>query len=72
MWFYNRRLGAYFFIVAAMVALARVYVGVHYPVDVLGGAAIGVVGAFITLGIRHLLAPLISLILRLMRVLYLA
>jgi undecaprenyl-diphosphatase len=72
MWFYNRRLGAYFFLVAALVALARVYVGVHYPADVLGGAAIGVIGASITLGVRHLLAPLISLILRLMRALYLA
>ena len=72
MWLYNRRLGAYFFIVAALVALARVYVGVHYPVDVLGGAAIGFAGAFVAFGVLHLIAPVVSLILRLMRALYLA
>lgn len=35
-----------FFVLAAAVAFARIYVGVHYPTDVLAGAALGaVVGA---------------------------
>jgi undecaprenyl-diphosphatase len=29
------------FIVAALIALSRVYLGVHYPSDILGGALIG-------------------------------
>ncbi|MBD3170591.1 MAG: phosphatase PAP2 family protein [candidate division Zixibacteria bacterium] len=38
--FLNRR--REFYLVAFMVALSRVYVGVHYPLDVIAGAAIGI------------------------------
>ncbi len=34
-----------FFVVAALVGLSRLYVGVHFPLDVLAGAALGVVVA---------------------------
>jgi undecaprenyl-diphosphatase len=39
---YPRR-GFWFFLCAAAVAYSRIYVGVHYPIDVLGGAVLGVV-----------------------------
>jgi undecaprenyl-diphosphatase len=35
------RLTPYLFVLAAAVAWSRVYVGVHYPLDVLGGAVLG-------------------------------
>lgn len=32
-----------FYVLAALIAFSRAYVGVHYPLDVLAGAALGVV-----------------------------
>jgi len=39
---YNKKLGVWFLAAAALISLARVYVGVHYPSDVLAGAVIGI------------------------------
>ena len=39
---FYRRTAIWLYVVAALVAYSRVYVGVHYPSDVLGGAALGV------------------------------
>ena len=40
-WRYNKRAGAALLVLAAVMAFARVFVGAHYPGDVLGGALIG-------------------------------
>jgi undecaprenyl-diphosphatase len=39
------RLAVSAFVLAALVAWSRVYVGVHWPLDVLGGVALGVLVA---------------------------
>jgi len=55
----NRRIGVLSCLAAVLMAFARVYVGAHYPWDVLGGLAFG---AFVTLlGWRLLRHPLTSL-----------
>ncbi|MGD9905925.1 MAG: phosphatase PAP2 family protein [Vicinamibacterales bacterium] len=38
---------------AALIAVSRVYVGVHYPGDLVGGAVVGVALAWLVLGGRH-------------------
>jgi undecaprenyl-diphosphatase len=41
------RLAPLLYVLAAAVAFSRVYVGVHYPLDVVGGAALGVLIAVV-------------------------
>jgi len=40
-WRYNRRAGTALLLLALVLAFARVFVGAHYPIDVLGGAVLG-------------------------------
>jgi len=42
---WDRRLAVPAFVLAAAIAWSRVYVGVHWPLDVLGGAVLGVLVA---------------------------
>ena len=44
---YNRRTGAMLYFFALVIAVARVIAGIHYPIDVIAGAGIGVVVAYL-------------------------
>jgi undecaprenyl-diphosphatase len=48
-WAYDRTFGALFMALAVVLSVARVYVGTHYPGDVVGGA---VLGAIVALALR--------------------
>ena len=41
-YFYHKRAGIFFFLVSSLIGLGRVFTGVHWPLDILGGIAIGV------------------------------
>ncbi len=43
LYFYDRRTGLIFFLFAILIAISRMVVGVHYPLDVLAGALLGMV-----------------------------
>jgi undecaprenyl-diphosphatase len=49
---------------AAVVSYSRVYVGVHYPLDILVGALIGIVGAILMFNIFKKLSPKVNQSLR--------
>jgi len=53
---YRRAFGLLLLVLAALVGFSRVYVGIHYPADVAGGAAIGVLVALALWFARPLLA----------------
>jgi undecaprenyl-diphosphatase len=45
MYFFHRRAAFWFFAFALLVGLARIAGGVHFPIDILGGLALGVLSA---------------------------
>ena len=42
---YNKFWGIIFFILASFVSVGRIYGGIHYPADILAGAAIGAIAS---------------------------
>jgi len=42
---YNKKAGLVFFLAAFLISIARVFSGVHWPSDILAGAAIGIFSA---------------------------
>jgi undecaprenyl-diphosphatase len=46
-WFFSKRWSVFFFICAILMGIARVMAGVHWPIDILGGAIIGILSAWL-------------------------
>ena len=61
--FLSRKVGIGFLIVATLVALSRVFVGLHYPSDVVAGVLIGAGSAWlVTAAARPLIVRIVDLI----------
>ena len=71
-WMINRRIGSAMYVVALLYGFSRVYAGVFYPLDVVGGALVGVASVGLAHMILKRVEPLPTLSLRLARFLCLA
>lgn len=71
-WLINRRAGSFMALLATLWALARAFAGVHYPLDIVAGAVIGILSEVIVWRGRRFAEPLFRLIIQAGRHLYLA
>ena len=71
-WGVNRRLGTVLLIGASLYGFARVYAGVHYPLDIIAGALIAFVVTFLVFKLRDLLEPLPTWVIKAARIFCLA
>lgn len=66
LFFGGRRAGALFLAYATVLSVSRIFVGLHYPGDVLGGFAVGLGAALVVYYVgRDRWAPVVSLLSRL-------
>lgn len=72
MLFYRPKAAIPLFIIGILYSSARVFAGVHYPVDILGGAAIGALMACFTYTLMRILWPLPAACFWIARKLYVA
>jgi undecaprenyl-diphosphatase len=70
-WLGDRRVGVAVGVAAVLFSSARVVAGMHYPLDVLGGALVGILCAYVFMRLVALLRPLFGLMFRIARELYL-
>ncbi len=47
LWAYNRKIGSVGILLALLLGFSRIYVGHHYPTDVLGGIVVGAIAAVV-------------------------
>ena len=57
-----RKYGVPALVVAILICLSRLYVGIHYPTDVLGGVAIGICAACLSLWLSPIIEKKIPLV----------
>lgn len=71
-WCVNRRIGYALSAAAILYGFSRVYVGVHYPADILGGVVIALIVTALTLRLRDLMMPVLVAVIKAARLLAIA
>ncbi len=66
-WTVNRKFGWWMFAAASLYGFSRLYAGVFYPTDIIGGAVVGVAVFGLTNYLRRFLEPLVITFVRLIR-----
>lgn len=68
----DRRIGIFALAIAVLVGISRIFVGLHYPGDVLGSMLIGLISALLVWEARTILDPVTSFLIGIARKLKLA
>ncbi|HTY82055.1 MAG TPA: phosphatase PAP2 family protein [Dehalococcoidales bacterium] len=68
----NKTWGSIMLAIDVLAGFGRVFIGVHYPLDILGGAGIAVVGTACAFGAMWLIGPLERFLVGLLRAIHLA
>ena len=71
-WGVNRKMGAMLMVAGGLYVLARVYAGVHYPLDIVAAALIGTVVSYWVFKLRDLAMPVLVWVIKAARILCLA
>lgn len=71
-WVHNRTAGYWLLGMAFLACFARVFVGIHYPTDILGGIFFCILGTLTAYGLFKLLSPLLRLLLAILKGMFLA
>jgi undecaprenyl-diphosphatase len=66
-WTVNRKFGWWIVAAATLYGFSRLYAGIFYPADIVGGAVVGVVVFALTTYLRRFLEPLVTAFIRLIR-----
>lgn len=72
LWFADRRVSVIVWTLVLIWGMGRTYVGIHYPIDIVGGIVIGCIAAILAMKLATALDRLITLTLNIGKRLYLA
>ncbi|MCK4453960.1 phosphatase PAP2 family protein [Candidatus Parcubacteria bacterium] len=50
-YFYNKKAGIIFFLASFLICLSRVFCGIHWPLDILAGAIVGILSSWLIIKI---------------------